>query len=49
MRYYFEDQDWYMPITTDIRTAITDVEVKNIELIYEYETYYEDNYDSFGR
>lgn len=49
MRYHFEEQDWYMPVTTDIRTAITDIEVKNIELIYEYETYYEEYYDDFGR
>lgn len=49
MRYHFEDQDWYMPVTTDIRTAITDIEVQNIELIYEYETYYEEYYDDFGR
>ncbi len=49
MRYHFEKQDWYMPITTDIRTAITDIEVKNIELIYEYETYFDEYYDDFGR
>lgn len=49
MRYHFEAQDWYMPVTTDIRTSITDIEVKNIELIYEYETYFEEYYDEFGR
>ena len=49
MRYHFESQDWYMPVTTDIRTELTDIEVQNIELIYEYETYYEDYYDDFGR
>ena len=49
MRYHFESQDWYMPVTTDIRTALTDIEVQNIELVYEYETYYEEYYDDFGR
>lgn len=49
MRYYFEDQDWYMPVTTDIRRDLTTTEVANIELIYEYETYYEEYYDEFGR
>lgn len=49
MRYYFEDQDWYMPVTTDIRRALTTTEIENIELIYEYETYYEEYYDEFGR
>lgn len=37
-----------MFIIIDICIVIIDVEVKNIELIYEYEMYYEDNYDSFG-
>ncbi len=49
MRYHFEAQDWYMPITTDIRSELTDIEVKNIELIYEYESYYDEYYDDFGR
>lgn len=49
MRYYFEDQNWYMPITTDIRRDLTITEIENIELIYEYETYYEEYYDEFGR
>jgi hypothetical protein len=49
MRYYFEDQDWYMPVTTDIRRDLTTTEMANIELIYEYETYYEEYYDEFGR
>ena len=48
-RFYFESLDWYMPMGIDIRDQLTDVEVKNIELIYEYETYFEDYYDGFGR
>jgi hypothetical protein len=49
MRYYFEDQDWYMPVTTDIRRDLTTTEIANIELIYEFETYFDEYYDEFGR
>lgn len=48
-RRHFEDQDWYMPMGVDIRDQLTDIEVQNIDLIYEYETYYEEYYDDYGR
>ena len=48
-RYYFEKKDWYMPMGLDIRDKLTDIEVQNIELIYEYESYYEEEYDYYGR
>jgi YARHG domain len=48
-RYYFEGRDWYMPMGVDIREKLTDVEVANIELIYQYESYYEEYYDDYGR
>lgn len=48
-RYHFEEKDWYMPMGVDIRDKLTDVEVENIELIYEYESYFEDYYDAYGR
>lgn len=48
-RYEFEGQDWYMPMGVDIREILTDVEITNIGLIYEYESYYEDYYDEYGR
>ena len=48
-RYYFEQKDWYMPMGLDIRDKLTDIEVQNIELIYEYESYYEEEYDYYGR
>lgn len=48
-RYEFEDKDWYMPMGIDIREMLTDLEIKNIGLIYEYETYYNDYYDEYGR
>lgn len=48
-RYTFEQKDWYMPTCIDVRDKLTDIEVTNIELIYDYEAYYEMNYDDFGR
>lgn len=48
-RRYFEDTDWYMPLAVDVRDKLTDTEVKNIELIYEYESYFEEYYDDYGR
>jgi len=49
MRYYFEEKDWYMPMGIDVRDELTDIEAKNIELIYRYEEYYKTNYDNYGR
>lgn len=48
-RYYYEDMDWYMPMGVDIRSKLSDTEVVNIELIYEYESYFEEYYDDYGR
>ena len=48
-RYEFEGLDWYVPVGIDIRDKLTDVEVANIGLIYEYESYYDDYYDEYGR
>lgn len=49
MRAYFDNQDWYMPMNTDIRNMLTEVEKKNVELIKRYEKYAAEYYDSFGR
>lgn len=49
MRYQFEQFDWYMPMGVDIRDQLTEIEAENIDLIYEYETYYEEYYDDYGR
>jgi hypothetical protein len=49
MRYFFEEKDWYMPMGTDVRYNLTPVEIANIGLIYEYETYFDDYYDEYGR
>jgi len=49
MRYYFEDRAWYMPVSTDVRENLTEIESRNIDLIYEYEEYYAEFYDDYGR
>jgi hypothetical protein len=48
-RHHFEAQEWYMPMGVDIRAQLTDVEAQNIDLIYQWETYYEEYYDDYGR
>lgn len=48
-RRQFDTVSWYIPMGIDIREKLTDIEVQNIDLIYEYESYAEENYDSYGR
>ncbi|WP_299259234.1 YARHG domain-containing protein [uncultured Aquimarina sp.] len=50
MRYFFDNHiDWYIPISTDVRSQLTDLEKKNIDLIKRYEQHAERYYDYFGR
>jgi hypothetical protein len=49
MRTLFDYVDWYMPAGTDVTSALTDIEKKNIELIKRYEKHAEKYYDEFGR
>jgi len=49
MRELFDNQDWYMPISTDVRKKLTTLEIKNEKLIKQFEKYAEDSYDDFGR
>ena len=50
MRYFFDrNVDWYIPISTDIRNQLTDLEKENIELLKRYEEHAEKYYDYFGR
>jgi hypothetical protein len=48
-RRQFDAIDWYIPMGIDIREALTDIEVQNIDLIYRYEDYYNESYDDYGR
>ncbi|MES2430222.1 MAG: YARHG domain-containing protein [Bacteroidota bacterium] len=49
LRESFEDKDWYVPNTTDVKSLLTDVERKNLALIKRYEKYVEEYGDEFGR
>lgn len=49
MRAQFEAKEWYMPMSVDIRDQLTDIEARNIDLIYRYEDYYNENYGDYGR
>jgi hypothetical protein len=49
IRKIFDQYDWYFPVCVDVRDYLTDTEVKNIDLIYKYEKYYEESYDDYGR
>ncbi|MEO1515703.1 MAG: YARHG domain-containing protein [Bacteroidota bacterium] len=50
MRFVFDKYvEWYIPVSTDIRDQLTDVERKNIALLKRYEEHAERYYDVFGR
>ena len=50
MRYFFDNEiDWYIPVSTDVRSELTDIEKKNIELIKRYEEHADNYYDEYGR
>jgi hypothetical protein len=49
MRNFFEDKDWYLPIYSDVRADLTDIEKQNEALIKRFEKYNEKYYDQFGR
>jgi hypothetical protein len=40
---------WYMPVTTDVRNDLTEIEKKNIELMKRYEEHADKYYDEYGR
>ena len=37
MKAHFKSQDWYIPKYNDVNSMLTDIEIKNIELIKRYE------------
>lgn len=49
MRQHFGGKEWYMPMSSDVSTALTKTEEKNAELIKRYENYSAKYYDSYGR
>ena len=49
LRQEFENEDWYVPNTVDIKGFLTDIEKKNIALIKRYEKYADEYGDEYGR
>ena len=50
VRFIFDQYvPWYMPISTDVRIELTEIEKKNIDLIKRYEEHAEKYYDEYGR
>lgn len=49
VRQFFDFVEWYVPISDNVESQLTTLEVKNIALLKRFEKYAEDNYDTFGR
>lgn len=49
IRQFFDQVDWYVPVTDNIEKDLTALEKENISLLNRFEKYAEDNYDTFGR
>jgi hypothetical protein len=49
LRRFFSYQEWYIPLHTQIGYALTDLEIKNIDLLLRYEEHAEAYFDVFGR
>lgn len=49
LRIFFDAQEWYMPVNADIKSNLTEIEKKNIELLLKYEKNAIEYYDNFGR
>ncbi len=49
LRVFFDAQEWYIPVNTDIKKDLTEIEKKNIQLLLKYEKNAKEYYDYFGR
>jgi hypothetical protein len=49
LRVFFDAQDWYIPVHTDIKADFTAIEKENIKLLLRYEKNAVTYYDYFGR
>lgn len=48
-RQFFENTDWYVPVSNNVDTDLTPLEKENVSLLARLEKYAEDHYDTFGR
>ena len=49
LRVFFDKQPWYIPLSIDIKSALTAIEKENIVLLLKYEKIAKEYYDYFGR
>ena len=48
-RYFFEQTDWYIPVSNNVDNELSPMEKDNVALLNRFIKYAEDKYDSFGR
>ncbi|MBW7675392.1 YARHG domain-containing protein [Chryseobacterium chendengshani] len=48
-RNFFEQTDWYIPVSNNVDSELTPLEKDNVALLNRFIKYAEDKYDSFGR
>lgn len=48
-RDFFEQTDWYIPVSNNVDNELTPMEKDNVALLNRFIKYAEDKYDSFGR
>lgn len=49
LRVFFDAQEWYIPVHTNIKNDFTEIEKQNIQLLLKYEKNAIEYYDYFGR
>jgi len=49
MRVFFDAEEWYIPISANIKADFSQIEKDNINLLLKYEKNAEEYYDTFGR
>ena len=48
-RYFFEQTDWYIPVSNNVDDQLSKMEKDNVALLNRFIKYAEDKYDQFGR
>lgn len=48
-RYFFEQTDWYIPVSNNVDSELSKMEKDNVALLNRFIKYAEDKYDQFGR
>ncbi|HEY2582923.1 MAG TPA: YARHG domain-containing protein [Mucilaginibacter sp.] len=49
LNFFFSQQPWYVPLSTDVTAELTDTEKKNLKLMIPYEKNAQEYYNAFGR